>query len=722
MELAAIPDAQARLEDRSTQSKTHSGEDGRFELSGRPPLDGLWIVGSAEGFWTRRMAAVLDKEHKLELPWLGEVHGIVKRLGSGQPLAGVDLVAYYRGPASRSTSDASGLYRLTCPTRESVVIGVVDAEHPPWLREVYLRQGESKRLDIELEVGTEVVVQLLDAVSRHPVPDATVGFFGAAELPLTTSDASGRLRLRSQAEDDRTFEIEAEGYLPLVWTCSLPETDEEIVLPMVAPGWVVGRVVDHAGDPISGAQVGLGGTGNLVQGAPDEFPGFEGLTQRIFYGFPAESNARTNDEGAFEVLVTPSSSGFELLAQAEGYAVSTKGPLFVSFPGEHLQVDLVLQPEARIHGRLTLGGEPWTGLIQALASDGRGIRSVAPDESGEYEITGLNADRWTISYHDVDTTQPKARIQIDVTAGESYEHNFDWEAAASSISGTVRTAAGRPVPDADVRALCVGCPHASQLHATTSDDGSYSIPVDADLVFNVATGWNHDLVEVFDVPSGATGVDLVQKRKGVLRLRLVESATGRPVSLGVRSSVWWNELSWRPAAARDFLPCMGNIDLDGILELELPLGRGDLDVAMTWEGYVARRVPDLGVREDPDPKPITVELERGVELILNHAHGFDAAEGHVLFVLAESQLNHVDGPFAVAEPGTVQLGDAHFRLASRSLRSQYFHGEEGVTELHGLFPGTYHVVAFPDDLVFEPASFVVEGPERVEVELRCRPR
>jgi hypothetical protein len=163
------------------------------------------------------------------------------------------------------------------------------------------------------------------------------------------------------------------------------------------------------------------------------------------------------------------------------------------------------------------------------------------------------------------------------------------------------------------------------------------------------------------------------------------------------------------------------------VQLKLPRGAVDVSVHLQESGYVARTVLGVQVTADPEPAPIVVDLQRGVELELEVSGdaAFDRAvrEGHVLFVLEQAQVPLVRGPFAE------QGGESNHRVGGVNLwfeqpgllQQMPDFGDGGIAKLGGLAPGRYTMKAFPDDFVFEPASFdVAAGGSKVTLRWRRR--
>jgi hypothetical protein len=181
-------------------------------------------------------------------------------------------------------------------------------------------------------------------------------------------------------------------------------------------------------------------------------------------------------------------------------------------------------------------------------------------------------------------------------------------------------------------------------------------------------------------------------------------------------------------AAGPFRRVRGRLDHTGRVVLSLPIGSVDLRVDLHDHGYrPLERTGVVVVADDGPGGELVLALQRGAELHLGVRGDADftaeVRKGHVFFVLHDTQVDAVRGPFPPgSDQSNFEIDGLHVWLRDRWLLDQMpaFTGEDCST-LNGLTPGTYRLAAFPDDLVFEPATFAV-GPGDTDVELRWRRR
>ena len=124
-------------------------------------------------------------------------------------------------------------------------------------------------------------------------------------------------------------------------------------------------------------------------------------------------------------------------------------------------------------------------------------------------------------------------------------------------------------------------------------------------------------------------------------------------------------------------------------------------------------------------EPVIIELTRGVEgkLVIVNENG-ERPPGCWLFLLEDAQLPLFRGPFPEAGgPSNYSFNRYHLWLGDRGLLNQRFQPDDrGRAHVPGLAPGRYTLRAVPDDLLFEPETFVISGEESEPIEIRWRPR
>lgn len=242
--------------------------------------------------------------------------------------------------ARRGRSDGAGrIARADLPS------GVVSLR--PTLAGAFRFRAQTHDEVLRLPAGRRVSGEVRDAHGK-PVAGARVLCVAATEpwIPaeVTQSDAAGRFAL-DYLGADRWLAAVAPGWAPSLLAC--PDADTgEVTLQLDHRGVpVTGRVRDADGQAIGGARVMLG-----LRPAPDA----ELTSQR-----PA-CFARSAADGSFRVEHVPQAPEAFLWARAPGYAARS-GNITLE-RGRGADVDVVLDPGARIQGRVTdPAGRPVVG-------------------------------------------------------------------------------------------------------------------------------------------------------------------------------------------------------------------------------------------------------------------------------------------------------------------------------------------------------------------------
>ncbi|MEO6709913.1 MAG: hypothetical protein ABIP42_10065 [Planctomycetota bacterium] len=147
---------------------------------------------------------------------------------------------------------------------------------------------------------------------------------------------------------------------------------------------------------------------------------------------------------------------------------------------------------------------------------------------------------------------------------------------------------------------------------------------------------------------------------------------------------------------------------------------------LTLDGYTPKLTTGIPVTIAGNDSPIVVELARGcqVKLSLKADEDVGRLRGHLVFVLHESQLESLRGPFPrQGGPSNSRLNGVNMWVADPGLLQQLLDVDaSGLCVLGGLEPGRYTLKSFPDDFIFEPATFdlgdAAVSIERLTVEIR----
>jgi RNA polymerase sigma factor (sigma-70 family) len=202
---------------------------------------------------------------------------------------------------------------------------------------------------------------------------------------------NGELRMELAELLDPLFQIEAEGYLPVIANPGPPGPDgnarvECRMKPLRDADRIRGRVVDASGRPVRDAEVAMTTMSNFIE-----------VQQGKFWSDQARFIRRTDAEGRFELRPQPDGV-WVVAAHASGFARARVGSSGVQ--------ELVLQPLGRIAGRyLDLEGRPMVGRQVNLANPvpyagcpalSSAMFSVRADADGGFVFEGVPPGRWLI--------------------------------------------------------------------------------------------------------------------------------------------------------------------------------------------------------------------------------------------------------------------------------------------------------------------------------------
>lgn len=201
----------------------------------------------------------------------------------------------------------------------------------------------------------------------------------------------GQLRMELLQSVASLFQVEAEGYLPLIVDAGPPGPDGLVQMecrmkPMAEADRVRGRVVDASGRPVQGAEVAMTTLSNYVE-----------VRHARLFSDQSRYIQRTDAEGRFELK--PQMGGVWVVAvHAAGFG---RVPASAGVNG-----DLVLQPLGGISGRwLDEGGRPLAGRQVALSGAipypgncalGQTAFTVATDADGRFRFEGVPPGRWLV--------------------------------------------------------------------------------------------------------------------------------------------------------------------------------------------------------------------------------------------------------------------------------------------------------------------------------------
>ncbi len=200
---------------------------------------------------------------------------------AGGAIAGARVIGYQEGPdeqdepasyAVSAVSDAQGHFLLAELEPGRVEVTASAAGFLPARRSLDLDGTEASSLvDLTLSAGGRLTGQVL-AEGGEPVAGATLevadnGTFEAQRIelpvPRTVTDASGLYQLAGLRPGGRRVEVRHRDFLPLAQEIEVGEQETRLDLVLSRGTRLSGRVADHLGHEVAGAQVRLTRRGGL---------------------------------------------------------------------------------------------------------------------------------------------------------------------------------------------------------------------------------------------------------------------------------------------------------------------------------------------------------------------------------------------------------------------------------------------------------------------------
>ena len=645
---------------------------------------------------------------------LAGLEGRVLDAVTGQPIAGAEVTRFLGSrcdvcPPCTATTDALGGFELDCVPLE----GEQAVERPgfgirtgTWIHASAEGYASDLRALVLEEPGAFLELRLLPAAElSFRVRDQGTGLpLAGARIESTrrdvvVTDAQGEARsarmLEAGGRDAIGLTCEAAGFAilslridPLTHDPSRPV---DIELPRLAR--VAVTVADPDGNPVLAT----------VSMAPE--PSLDRSAGRREANLGAGWNLRaprsSSSTGSLVELEVLADLPHQLTAYAQGYALH-RASVTTPAPGAAGEQRVVLVPEALAHGvlqgRVHSDGHPVAAVISWSGPTRTGI--TRSHSSGTFHAVGVEPGTSTLRLTNMLTGRELVPREwtVLVVAGETTELDLDLGLPTTTIEGRAVHADGTPAQRRSVFA------HASDAliatHDTTDSLGRFELTVQADiasytLVARVGPRASGLDVELEGVAPGATGVELVLPQLAELRWRALEADTQRVVDRA--------ELLWA-SPGEDLWDEHATPDAEGWQRIELPSGTYDLGARQARGSLL----PVLRERVEVHPgmAPITFELERGHELVVELADGQTPWPEVAILLLDDRQHALLPGDSLQSSTRIVLRG-----------RPTTFGLAEGPTRLTGLAPGRHHLRAFPDVIAIEPAEVVV-GPDTPEVELR----
>jgi hypothetical protein len=468
-------------------------KDGRCRITlGEKTPEYVRVKVRKEGFVPIRLAwrqtassPMMPDQHTLALEQGTSIGGIIRN-EQGEPVEGASVYLLVPGGEEieraaiwdhAEKTDVEGRWR--CDIIPSKLDDIwIRLAHPDYISdEMY---GKTPKPPIEqlramtgvmvMKQGLTVSGRVIDANDR-PIEGASVAQgsdrFGS-HYPSTQTDSEGRFEFKNARPDEMVLTVQAKGYSPDLKSFTVYKGMEPLEFRLESGHTIRGRIMDMAGNPVSGAFV-----------AADTWRGHRSLEWRV----------DTDTEGRFEWFEAPPDE--VLIDMGKQNYMSVRN--YVMSPSEK-EYEITMPPELKISGKVVDAetGEPISEFKLLTGIDWGGDqpiswqrRSTKTFTQGHYEIGFSYPYPAHLIRIEAEGYKPGISRPIGSDEGE-VTSDFKLE-KGTGPAGTVHLPDGRPASGAEV-ILCTPSQGAyirngrnqqrrESQYVETKEDGKFSFPV-----------------------------------------------------------------------------------------------------------------------------------------------------------------------------------------------------------------------------------------------------
>lgn len=510
-----VEDALVVLRDAFGEATTRTAGDGSFALAWARVSPGLLV--EHPGFVdARRPLEDLTEPVEVSLQPSGSLVGRVIAVAGPLPAgASVHLWTEVRGkrseePVHAAEIEPTGRYSMPDVAPGTYALGLVEPGVPVVVQAgILIEAGQITYADLELPPSAEVRGVVLLGGSRLPVEGATVR--AQPEVQGLGNDMEKRASFDSLTEPDGTFHLvgvptgQVDLWLRAPWGHRQRGETQAIAgkepkpfrFVIAAPAKLSGRVIDSAGNPVSGAWV--------VRCLADEAGQLPlGRPAKLDLGDERLHSTVADASGRFDLGLVPGRQQFMLRAYApgpdggwmvQGTEVPALETLSLAPDSETTDLELVLRRGWPVTGVVRdIEGQPLAGVtLEPRVRIGRSwaeLDGVSTDAEGRFRLFGVPEGAASLATRHDD--YQRERLRIDVVEGlEELEFEL---APAFALQGVVLDAAGYAIPGARAAARLEDS-EAKRRRSTSVDEfGRFvldGLEEGAWTVTASAPGWEH---------------------------------------------------------------------------------------------------------------------------------------------------------------------------------------------------------------------------------------
>jgi protocatechuate 3,4-dioxygenase beta subunit len=305
---------------------------------------------------------------------------------------------------------------------------------------------------------------------------------GRSDWPVAQSDGEGAFRLEGLPPGAGSVVARKDGFAPSAAAAlELAEGQEklDLVLALRRGGTISGEVYGTDGKPATGSMVIL------------QMPTLE---QRRFTNTDARGTFEEHGlkPGSWQVQAFP---GIESLQTESGEALDQAKLLAVlkmtsvtleDGAVEHVVLGAPPEDPVRVHGRVTLAGDPVPGAVLSFVpADGKGLDKLkiqTLDTEGRYSLELDAPGEFLVTVQNASTPGRQNSIEFRRRVPKAPEARLDLELPLGRIAGRVRDSGGEPVAGARVTVtmqggLVFGTVFGGHYtEAATDEQGAYEVP------------------------------------------------------------------------------------------------------------------------------------------------------------------------------------------------------------------------------------------------------